>query len=206
MSMSLLLLPVVAAASLSPWQESWNAAASALNDGDAGACLAGMPSDPAVTGNPEAWLDLGYTCSVVASDLGRADRYREALGPGYAPRSALDIHHAWLKRESGDPEAALALLVPDGWHSPTQQRVGRTLELTLLTDIGQWDAAYGLAFDPALDPRAQLTLARRLTGVGRAEEARWVMDQACPKLDHPEAWGCASVLRLTEATAVVRVQ
>jgi len=75
--------------------------------------------------------------------------------------------------------------------------VGRTLELTLLTDTGQWDQAFVLAFDPAIDPKAQATLARRLTSAGRAEEARWVLDQACPRLAEPEAWGCASVLRLT---------
>ncbi len=206
MTMPLLLIAAAAAGSLAPWQASWNAAASALNRGDAASCLAGVPHDSAVTENPEAWLDLGYTCAVVASDLARADRYRGLLGAHYAPRAALDIHHAWLKRQAGDPEAALALLAPQGWTLPQQQSVGRTLQLTLLTDIGQWDQAYTLAFDPAVDPKAQATLARRLTGAGRAEEARRVFDQACPRLAQPEAWGCASVLRLPTEPAVVSVQ
>jgi hypothetical protein len=203
--MTLLLITAATAGSLAPWQTSWNAAAAALNAGDAGSCLAGVPDDPAGSENPDAWLDLGYTCAVVASDLGRADRYRDLLGPHYQPRAALDIHHAWLKRQAGDSDAALALLAPQGWHEPHQQAVGRTLELTLLTDTGQWDRAYELAIDPAIEPvvepKAQAALARRLTAVGRPEDARWVFDQACPRLDEPEAWGCASVLRLPSEPA-----
>ncbi len=196
MAMTLLMLSTAAAATLSPWQVSWNEAAAALNAGDAAGCLAGLPEDPVISESPEAWLDLGYTCAVVASDLGRADAYRTLLGPWYAPRGALDIHHAWLKRQAGEPEAALALLAPLGWLEPHQQSVGRTLQLMLLADTGQWDEAYVLAFDPAVDPKAQATLAKGLVEAGRLHEARWVLDNACPRLDAPEIWGCGAVVRV----------
>jgi hypothetical protein len=195
--MPLLLITTVLAGTLAPWQVSWNAAATALNTGDAAGCLAELQDDLTRSENRQAWLDLGYTCAVSASDLARADHYREALGPAYQPRSALDIHHAWLKRRDGDPQEALGLLVPDGWTQPHQQSVGRTLQLTLLTETGKWDETGFLATDPRVDPRAQATLAQGLTGAGRAVEAHRVFAQACPRLETPEAWGCGSVLLLS---------
>ena len=203
--MLLLLLSPALATSLAPWQIAWNSAATALNAGDADRCLSYIPEAPSTQPHTEAWLDLGYTCAVAASDLDRADHYRVLLGSHYQPRAALDIHHAWLKRASGEPEAALALLIPGGWTLPHQEAVGRTLELTLLTDIGAWDEAYALAFAPTIDPKAQAALAGHLTRLGRTQEALLLLAQACPSLSHPEVWGCASLLPLPADSSLAEV-
>ncbi len=205
MVMPLLFVSTALGASLASWQVSWNAAAETLNAGDAAGCLADVPEDLSAEAGQQAWLDLGYTCAVAASDLDRADHYRTLLGSDYQPRAALDIHHAWLKREAGAPEAALTLLAPEGWTEAHQQAVGRTLELTLLTDISAWDQAYALALEPTIDPKAQATLARHLTELGRTREALRLLEHACPQLDLPEVWGCASLVRLPAESAVAGV-
>jgi hypothetical protein len=198
--MHLIFIATAAAASLAPWQVSWNAAASDLNAGNAASCLARVPQDPEMTENPHGWLDLGYTCAVVDSNLAAADRYREVLGPYYQPRAALDIHHAWLKNQAGDPEAGRALLGPAAWREREQPGVEISVEPGPLTKTAQWDQATLIAMDPGLDPRAQATLARKLADQGRIADAGRVFNKACPRLSDPEAWGCALMLRIPDTS------
>jgi len=206
MVMTWLLVATAAAGSLSPWQVTWNASVSALNAGDPAGCLAAIPAEPLSTEGSWRWWDLGYTCAVSASDLAAADTYRSSLGPGYRPRAALDIHHAWLKRGAGDPEAALELLVPRGWTSSHQQQVGHSLHLTLLSETGRWEEALGVAHRPGVDPRAQASFAQQLAAAGRSEDALGVFERACPELEDPELWGCASVIRLPGDGGVALVE
>lgn len=178
-------------AGLAPWQQSWNVAARRLNAGDYAGCLAALPEVP----DHPRLADLAYTCAVAASDLGAADRLHPLLGEHYRPRNALDIHHAWMLHGAGRPDEALEVLAPDGWTTHRQRSIGGTLELTLLAELGRWDEAATLGLSAGLDPRAVAWLAVQAPE-GRDATARALLDQACPQLDEPQLWGCASVVRL----------
>ena len=192
MSVTLLLL-ASSHVGLAPWQHTWNRAARRLNAGDYAGCLQALPPTP----DDPRLADLAYTCAVSASDLSAADRLRPLLGEHYQPRNALDIHHAWMLHDAGRPDDALAALVQDGWSTARQRSVGGTLELTLLAELGRWEEAATIGLAGQHDPRAVAWLAAQAPP-GQDATARALLDRACPQLDEPTLWGCASVLRLAE--------
>ena len=176
--------------------EIWNLAVNALNEGKYQECLDVLAGPGRAHVEKPKFLDLGYSCAVSASNLKASDFLREQLSPYYQPRNALDIHHAWMLEKEGRKGAALEALIPEGWSSQEEKQVGTTMFAVLLVNKERWTEAAYVAASPHVEPRAKLYIAQQLRENGYPLAARELYDRVCPKLENPEEWGCASVMRI----------
>lgn len=176
--------------------EVWNLAVTALNDGKYQECLDILSGPGRSYVEQPKFLDLGYSCAVSASNLRASDFLREQLSPFYQPRNALDIHHAWMLEKEGRKGEALDALIPEGWNSQEEKQVGTTMFAVLLVNKERWTEAAYVAASPHVEPRAKLYIAQQLRENGYPLAARELYDRVCPKLENPEEWGCASVMRI----------
>ena len=140
--------------------------------------------------------ELAYICAVSASNLNAANIVRKELGPMYLPKHAMDIHHAWMLQNEGKYQEALDTLVPEGWRTRKQRKVGTTMQAMLYSETKQWSQSWYVAASPFVDIQAKITIAHRLKDNGFAYEARELFDHACPMLENPEIWGCGTVMKI----------
>lgn len=176
--------------------EVFNRAVEALNSGKYQHCLDILSGIGRPYMEKSKFLDLGYSCAVSASNLKASDFLHHQLDPFYTPRNALDIHHSWMLDKEGRAQEAINVLIPEGWSSEEEKQVGTTMFAVLLVNKQRWTEAAYIAASPYVEPRAQLYIAQQLRVNGYPKAARELYDRVCPKLDKPEEWGCASVMRI----------
>ena len=172
----------------------FNEAATAMNEGDPVKCMHVLSKLEKEYLYLDMFLDLGYICAVAGSQLNAAEMLREELGPLYMPKSALDVHHAWMLRNDKRYEEALDVLIPESWETERHKQLGTTMQAVLFTDLGRWTEAWLLAASPHVDRKAQLHIAQQLRNQGMAYKARTLYDLACKGLENAQKMGCGSVM------------
>jgi len=176
----------------------FNQAATAMNDGDPVKCMHILSSLEKEYLYLDMFLDLGYICAVSGSQLKAAEMLRNELGPLYLPKSALDVHHAWMLRNDKKYQEALDVLIPESWETERHKQLGTTMQAVLFTDLGRWTEAWLLAASPHVDRKAQLHIAQQLRNQNMAYKARTLYDIACKGLEDAQKMGCGSVMILPD--------
>ena len=167
-----------------------------MNSGHASSCLQYLSKVEKEFLYSPSFLRLGYICAVSNSQLNAAELLREELGNTYLPDSGLDVHHAFMLRQEKRYQEALDVLIPESWTNEQYQAVGTTLQAILYTDLKQWEQAWILAGSPYVERKAKLFIAQELRNNNQLNKSRSLYDLACKGLEHPEQFGCASVLVL----------
>ncbi len=132
-------------------------------------------------------LHLSYITALELDDLATAD---ELLSEGASPI----LRHVWLRQLVGQPAEALALLRAIGDPGEEQRQQATQLEVMLLCDLGQLDEALAIASGPHANAMTHLILGYALMDARRYDEARGLLQEACPALTGDEAAECRRVL------------
>ena len=177
-------------------EQLYNQAAEGMNSGDATSCLQYLSKVEQEFLYSSSFLRLGYICAVSNSQLNAAELLRKELGNTYLPDSGLDVHHAFMLRQEKRYQEALEVLIPESWTNEQYRSVGTTLQAILYTDLQRWEEAWLLAGSPYVERKAKLFIAQELRNNNQLGKSRSLYDLACKGLEHPEQFGCASVLVL----------
>lgn len=141
---------------------------------------------------------LGYRCAVESEEMVAADaKLRTLTGAGVKLDPSLfatGFNHALLLGKGGQPEAALgvlALLAPADLRA--KQKV-LSLRLESLAALGRWEQAAAEAASPDADPADLAWLAAQLANAERPQEARALLQRACPALTGEDQAQCKALL------------
>lgn len=175
-------------------EQIYNQAAEAMNSGDSVSCLKYLSKVEQEFLHSPLFLRLGYICAISSSQLNAAELLREELGQTYLPESGLDVHHAFMLRQEKRYQEALDVLIPESWVTEKHRSLGTTLQAILYSDLKKWEQTWLLAGSPYVERKAKLFIAQELRNHNELSKARSLYDLACEGLEHPEKFGCASVL------------
>lgn len=188
------ILHTLLAFALEPDQIIFNKAATEMNNGNPDGCMKILSSEGREYLYLKKMQELAYICAVSASNLNAANIVREELGPLFLPKHAMDIHHAWMLQNEGKYQEALDTLVPEGWRTRKQRKVGTTMQAMINLYLENYKQAWFISASPHVELKAKITIAHKLRDNGYPDESKELFEHVCPKLDDPELWGCNSIL------------
>jgi hypothetical protein len=179
----------------------YNRAVVALNTGRSPDCLGEVEAGLAVARGEDRqrWILLQHACAAQSGDLVRADAALAQLGGAGAIRPVAGLQHAELLRRAGRAEDSLHLLetLPPG--DPQEQADAATLRVAMYTDKDRLDEALAVARAGAPSALSRARLATALYNKGRLDEARPLLEGACPQLKGKDAKTCYDLLERISA-------
>jgi len=183
--------PVIAALmGAEDWTVQYNLAARRFNGGRAEAALSALEGLSHEEGDGAGQiLELRYRAALSTDDRAAADALlaaSDALTP--------TLHHVWLRYDGGQHEEALALLESLGEADAASDRAA-LLQVVVLSELGRLDEALAVVTaDTDADGQALIRVAQGLLTEGRSDDARPLLERACPLLDGADASQCRGAL------------
>ncbi len=175
----------------------YNDAVSAYTSGDYSGCLQTVDmalAEPTIASDHGRFLKIGYTCAVTAGNLSRTNQFIVQLGGITGLRSDAVVRHAELLYKNESYAAALELLRHVTPSDDDQLAAVETLQVRALTRKGDLDEAVTVAAGNHAEPSALANLALALKNAGRAEEAKAILEPACPRMQGEDATRCYDFL------------
>lgn len=174
----------------------FNLAVNAANTGAPAECLAHLEG---ATGEDVPELadrihGLRYSCAVRAKDLPQADALKVKVGPDQL-RFPDVFNHAIMVSEAGELERALNLLDQAAQLSDVKPKLVHSQGVNLATQLGNLDdALQRLHAAKDIEPTVQANLGVALSNAGRNDDARPIVQSACPQLTGENKAWCQDLL------------
>ena len=164
-----------------------------MNNGNPDGCMKVLSDEGREYLYQKKMQELAYICAVSASNLNAANIVRKELGPMYLPKHAMDIHHAWMLQNEGKYQEALDTLVPEGWRTRKQRKVGTTMQAMINLYLENYKQAWFISASPHVEQKAKIQYFYNYVK-GFLKNQRTF--EHMPKFDDPEIWDASNTLFL----------
>ncbi|TNE84274.1 MAG: tetratricopeptide repeat protein [Deltaproteobacteria bacterium] len=181
------------AATQAPESALRNAMAGATNRGEDAACLTlaeAVVSRFEGSGKVDA---IGYSCALRTGDLKRAGTWQARALKSKAATSVQVQNHAVLLIQAEDHAGAKAAL--DAGSSVLDDAIENDLRAFVLTALGELDGLGALAAKPGVKAATRYNAGVALYQAGKVDEARPLVESACPELEGENKAFCEEALR-----------